>query len=333
MKRICLTLLLSLAFFFPLTMNSAKAANNKNQNEANAKRLNLFQAIEEGLVEVQLTPKNAMECSVSVKNNSKKHLLIDMPSTFAGVPVVAQPGGRGMMGGMGGMGGMGAMGGFGGLGEMDAMGIGGRNQDRMGGGLGSRSGSSGNSGGNQSFGGGMGGGRSSGMGGRGGGMFSIAPEKTVREKVRTVCLEHGKKDPTPNVKYTMVPLETYTNSKTTQTLCSMLANEEIDQYALQAAVWNEENGLTFDEMAVKTTRNSGLEHPRPFFQAQQIVLGQQILAQAVKEAQELEKQEQQEDQEQIELIEEEKVLAETIQQEDQTIENLTDQLLNGNNKE
>ena len=61
----------------------------------------------------------------------------------------------------------------------------------------------------QGMGGGMGGmgggGMMGGMGGggmgMGGGMFNVAPEKVGKFKVPTVCLEHGKHDPTPRVTY------------------------------------------------------------------------------------------------------------------------------------
>ena len=50
-------------------------------------------------------------------------------------------------------------------------------------------------------------------GGRGGGWF-VAPEKTVRQKIRTVCLEHGKKDPYGGQEYALVPIETVSENKT-----------------------------------------------------------------------------------------------------------------------
>ncbi|MBQ2789603.1 MAG: hypothetical protein IJE97_08185, partial [Thermoguttaceae bacterium] len=201
-----------------------------------------------------------------------------MPSAFAGVPVLAQP----PMGGFGGGGFGGPGGGFGGgaFGGED----GGRGGRGGRGGMDSGRGG-GNSGGNQSIGGGMGGGRMGGMGGgmggrRGGGMFSIAPNKTHKEAVRTVCLEHGKKEPRSTVKYTIVPIDSYTDNKTTQVLCEMLGDKDLDQNAVQVAVWSAENGMTMEELAAKTRQTSRNNPVESYFKPGELQLGAELLAQA-----------------------------------------------------
>ena len=47
------------------------------------------------------------------------------------------------------------------------------------------------------------------MGGMGG-MMNVAPERVHKFKVKTVCLEHGKKDPNPRVPYALKPLREFT---------------------------------------------------------------------------------------------------------------------------
>ena len=287
-----------------------------------SKAVELFDAMDKGLVEVKLIPKNSLQSSLSVTNKTDKEI-VDMPSAFAGVPVVAQPGmmgGRGRGGMMGGMGGMGGpMGGFGG-GMFGEDGMGGGRRGGMGGmGGGGRGGMGG---GNQSIGGGMGGGRMGGMGGMGrggrggGGMFSIAPNKTFKQHVRTVCLEHGKTEPNSRVKYTIVPIDNYTDNKTTQVLCEMLGDEELDQNAVQVAVWSAENGLTMDELAAKTKLQSRNSLPESYFKASELQLGAQLLEKADARAVELEE---------VEKAQEdlEKYAPEEF---DNTIEELTDQV-------
>ncbi len=266
-------LVLSLAAVLPLAVVQVKAAEPVDESQA----VELFQAMEEGLVEVKLVPKNSLESSLSVTNKTNRPIVVDMPSAFAGVPVLAQPpmggfGGGGFGGGPGG-GGFGG-GAFGG----DDMGRGGRGGR---GGMDSGRGG-GNSGGNQSIGGGMGGGRmGGGMGGRrGGGMFSIAPNKTHKEAVRTVCLEHGKKEPRSTVKYTIVPIDSYTDNKTTQVLCEMLGDKDLDQNAVQVAVWSAENGMTMEELAAKTRQTSRNNPVESYFKPGELQLGAELLAQA-----------------------------------------------------
>ena len=269
-------LVLSLAAVLPLAVVQVKAAEPVDESQA----VELFQAMEEGLVEVKLVPKNSLESSLSVTNKTNRPIVVDMPSAFAGVPVLAQPpmggfGGGGFGGGPGG-GGFGG-GAFGG----DDMGRGGRGGR---GGMDSGRGG-GSSGGNQSVGGGMGGGRMGGMGGgmggrRGGGMFSIAPNKTHKEAVRTVCLEHGKKEPRSTVKYTIVPIDSYTDNKTTQVLCEMLGDKNLDQNAVQVAVWSAENGMTMEELAAKTRQTSRNNPVESYFKPGELQLGAELLAQA-----------------------------------------------------
>ena len=265
-------LVLSLAAVLPLAVVQVKAAEPVDESQA----VELFQAMEEGLVEVKLVPKNSLESSLSVTNKTNRPIVVDMPSAFAGVPVLAQP----PMGGFGGGGFGGPGGGFGGgaFGGEDG-GRGGR------GGMDSGRGGNNNSGGNQSIGGGMGGGRMGGMGGgmggrRGGGMFSIAPNKTHKEAVRTVCLEHGKKEPRSTVKYTIVPIDSYTDNKTTQVLCEMLGDKDLDQNAVQVAVWSAENGMTMEELAAKTRQTSRNNPVESYFKPGELQLGAELLAQA-----------------------------------------------------
>lgn len=307
-------LVLSLAAVLPLAVVQVKAAEPVDESQA----VELFQAMEEGLVEVKLVPKNSLESSLSVTNKTNRPIVVDMPSAFAGVPVLAQPpmggfGGGGFGGGPGG-GGFGG-GAFGG----DDMGRGGRGGR---GGMDSGRGGNSNSGGNQSIGGGMGGGRMGGMGGgmggrRGGGMFSIAPNKTHKEAVRTVCLEHGKKEPRSTVKYTIVPIDSYTDNKTTQVLCEMLGDKDLDQNAVQVAVWSAENGMTMEELAAKTRQTARNNPVESYFKPGELQLGAELLAQANGRAKV------------VEEVEKAKADLENYKPEktDDTIERLTEQVL------
>lgn len=121
-------------------------------------------------------------------------------------------------------------------------------------------------GGNQGMGGGMMGGGGMGMMG-GGGMFNIGPERVVKIKVVTVCLEHGKKDPSPHVAYQLVKLDSFAKTPAACEVVKMLACGELDQHSAQAAVWHLENGLSWEELAGKI----GVKHLNgtidPYFSA------------------------------------------------------------------
>ena len=62
--------------------------------------IEMFQAIEDGQIEVRLIPRNSTEANVLIENKTEQPLNVELPAAFAGVPVLAQFGGMGGMGGM-----------------------------------------------------------------------------------------------------------------------------------------------------------------------------------------------------------------------------------------
>jgi hypothetical protein len=99
--------------------------------------------------------------------------------------------------------------------------------------------------------GGMGGMGGGGMGGMGGGMFRVEPDQPRKMKVATVCLEHGKKDPTPRVKYKLIRLEEFSNDPRVGEVCRQLGYNRVNQNLAQAVAWHYTNGLTWQELANK----------------------------------------------------------------------------------
>ena len=97
-------------------------------------------------------------------------------------------------------------------------------------------------GGGQAMGGGMGGGgmggggMGGGMGGGGmGGFMRIPPQRQQKRLINTVCLEHGKPDPTPKMAYKIVPLDFVTVDERVHVLCEALGNGQVTQNTAQAA--------------------------------------------------------------------------------------------------
>ncbi len=140
-----------------------------------------------------------------------------------------------------------------------------------GGGGGGRGGAGG---GNQSMGGGMGmmGG---GMMGGGMGMMNIAPEQVGQFKVPTVCLEHGKKEPRPQIPYEIVKIEEITTDPAVKELLTVFGKKRLSQRATQAAAWHLANGMSWQELAAKR-----IEHlngaSESWFSPQEIRAGMQF---------------------------------------------------------
>jgi hypothetical protein len=97
--------------------------------------------------------------------------------------------------------------------------------------------------------GGMGGG---GMGGMGmGGMMRVEPDRPRKFAVATLCLEHGKPDPNPRMKYKVVRLSEVNSNPEIAELCKALAKGQVPQNTAQAAAWHIANGLSWEELASK----------------------------------------------------------------------------------
>lgn len=207
----------------------ASAANPQIAEEQESDAIDVFQAIDDGLVEVKFVARSATKGRVVMTNKTDKPVEIQFPEAFAGVPVLRQFGGGGGFGG-------------GGLG---------------GGGLGG-------GGGNQGVGGGFGGGGGGNRGGGGGGgRFSIPPEKIERADVTLLCLDHGLKDPSSSKPYELRPIEDVVANAATVEVVKAYGNGSLPLASSQAAVWHLNSDVSWIELANKlsgTARHAVRNH-------------------------------------------------------------------------
>lgn len=199
-----------------------------------------------GLVEVKFIPNDSRSAQVIVTNRSDRPLSLRLPVGFAGVPVLAQ---MGMQGG--------GAGGFG------AGGIGGQAQNVGGGGM---------QNGGMGIGGGMG----------GGGPFSLPPERTRTLRVATVCLEHGKREPSPRIPYRMTALDNCSTDPRLQDVMTALANGSISQKVAQAAAWHISSGRTWDQLATEVISMAGGDPDVPFFTPAELAAARRLVDESAK---------------------------------------------------
>ncbi len=206
--------------------------------------IGMFEAMKAGQVEVQYIPLDeSRQAKLLFKNKTKEPLSLKLPANFGAVPILAQ-------GGLGGLGG----GQQGGQGQ-------GQNQ-QAGGGLG-------------------GGGGQQGGGGGGGGLFNIAPEKVGEIVVATVCLEHGKLEPSKHVAYEVKPLSECTTSPGVAEAIALLHDGKTNQKVAQAAVWHLANGLTWDQLAAKKVNRVG-RADTPYYEAAELNAAMELTKHAEK---------------------------------------------------
>lgn len=235
--------------------------------DPSAERVELFEGIEKGLFKVRVLPKDSKKGKLLIENMTDKPLTVELPESFvAQQQTLKQPQGQG--GGGGGTGG-----GFGGGGQ-------------GGGGFGGRGGGQGFGGGGRG-GGGFGGG-GGGFGGGGGGFFSIPAEKVVAMPYRSVCLEHGKKEPNIRMTYGLVRTEEYTKDERLVELLSLVASRNIDSKIAQAAAWHITDKMSWDQLANKQVKHL-VGRPTPYFHPRQLQAAQQLLALAKSRAEERKK--------------------------------------------
>lgn len=227
-----------------------------------AETVEMFAAIEDGRIEVQLIPKDSTLCNILITNKTDKPLSVKLPEAFAGVPVLAQQfGGPGMGGGRRGgrWGGGGLGGGYGG---------GGWGGQGFGGGWGGM--------------GGMGWGGMGGMG-FGGGFWNLPPEKIDKLQVPIVCLEHGKPDPRPAIKYQIKPLEQFTTKPGVREVCSLVSSGAVPQRVAQIAAWHLNNDMSWQQLITKQWRFANGTR-RPYFSPDEIKAAMQLVAAATNAA-------------------------------------------------
>lgn len=215
------------------------------EDAAPTETLDLFDAIDEGLVEVKFIARNDAKGRLLVENATDREVRFRVPDAFVGVPVVAQLGGGG-----GGGGGQSVGGGGGG-----------------GGGLG-----------------GGGGGGGGGLGG-GGGAFSVAPDKTAKINVPLLCLDHGKKIPGPAKPYEIVRASEHLASRPEVIeLVAAYARGDLQRGAAQAAVWHANSDVSWQELAAKLNGTARSFTRQPYFTSAEIQAGLAYYNEALRRA-------------------------------------------------
>ncbi len=241
---------MSLALVLPLAACQAFGRSPQPTASPEAVVQDILSAEAEGLVEVKFIPNDSRSAQVVVTNRSTRPLTLRLPSGFAGVPVLAQMG----------MGGGGQGGGFASAGIGGSQGVGG---------------------------GGMGGVQNAGMGiggaqGGGGGPFSLPPERTRTLRVPTVCLEHGKREPSPRVPYRMTALSEFSSDPKLQDVMTALASGVLSQKVAQAAAWHISSGRSWDQLAAEVIDMAGGDPDVPVFTRAELMAARRFVEESTR---------------------------------------------------
>ncbi len=223
----------------------SKPAITKPAFDPSARKVEMFKAMEEGLIDVKLIQKNSKVGNLLFENKTKEPLTVQLPEAFVGVHVLNQ--------GLGGGGGGG----------------------QQGGGQGGGGQATGGGGGGQQGGGGLGGGQ---QGGGGGGFFSIPPERIVRLPMRSVCLEYGKPEPNSRMEYKVHPVESLSKDPVLKEMLGFVSSGRASENVAQAAAWHLANGMSWNELANMKQHRLGVAVQPPQFTTQEIMQAQALVA-------------------------------------------------------
>jgi hypothetical protein len=233
-------------------------------------QVELFAAEAAEQIEILARAKDKSEITVRIRNRTDKPLAIKPPKAFAAAPILAQaPGGGNAIFGVG-PGGFPGGGGGGGGGAAQGVGgpFGGGGGMMNGGGL------------NNPFGGGGGNMFGAGGGRRGGpgGFFNIPPEKTVKIKLKSVCLEFGKPEPNAKIPYRLIKLEKLSSQPAVAELMDAFRTGRISQRVVQLAAWHLANGKTWRELSQLEYREA-TGRRRPQYSQRELQFAKQLVEQ------------------------------------------------------
>ncbi len=101
-------------------------------------------------------------------------------------------------------------------------------------------------------------------------MFRVEADRPGKLQVDMVCLEYGKTDPNPRMKYTIVPLEQLNSDPKVAELCKLLADGKVKQNVAQAAAWHIANEVSWGELAKKNRRESQYTGNEKYFTQEEL---------------------------------------------------------------
>ncbi|WP_339728964.1 hypothetical protein [uncultured Gimesia sp.] len=204
-----------------------------------APQVNLFEGIKQATLSARVFPKSAYSSSVFITNLTTKPLTVKIPSAVSSVHILAQVDpGNGFLQGLQG------------------------NQQPQAGDSQAVGGNLSPVGNNQNF--------------DFQGLFTIPAEKTVRLKLRSVCLEHGKPCPTSLKKYELRPIETKVKDKALVLLLKKFNPRRDDLEMMQAIAWHLGSHMDWQELASKK-KNRHIGGGVPYFSRAQLMSAQTVV--------------------------------------------------------
>jgi hypothetical protein len=112
--------------------------------------------------------------------------------------------------------------------------------------------------------------------------FTVPAGKTVAVRAPTVCLDYGRREPTPRMPYRLVAIETVSQDPRLAVILGGLSTGHVPQKVAQAAAWHLSSGRTWDQLAAEVIKRAGGDPDVPFFSPAELAAAQRAVAIATK---------------------------------------------------
>jgi hypothetical protein len=108
--------------------------------------------------------------------------------------------------------------------------------------------------------------------------FNVPARKAVAVRSPTVCLEYGRREPTPRIPYRLVALDAVSPDPKLAVVLGGLATGHVSQKVAQAAAWHLSSGRTWEQLAAEVIDQAGGDPDIPFFSAAELAAAQRVVA-------------------------------------------------------
>lgn len=108
-------------------------------------------------------------------------------------------------------------------------------------------------------------------------IFSVPPGKVVRIPVKTVCLEHGRPEPSSRMEYRIFPVEKFSRDPGLFELLAAVGRGKTPQKVAQAAAWNIASQKSWKELAAMKFRRAGNLPDTPHFRVEELTQARKLL--------------------------------------------------------
>ncbi len=112
--------------------------------------------------------------------------------------------------------------------------------------------------------------------------FTVPAGKTVAVRAPTVCLDYGRREPTPRMPYRLVAIDTVSQDQRLAVILGGLATGHVPQKVAQAAAWHLSSGRSWEQLAAEVIKRAGGDPDVPFFSAADLAAAQRAVAIATK---------------------------------------------------